>query len=373
VAIALWLAAAGEASAHALLLSADPAPGALLASAPPAVRLQFSEPVSAAGPGLTVVAPSGRRASRTVRVAGADVSTAVAGEERGTYVVTWEVVSPDTHPSRGQFQFSVGFRGPPAAGQDLGADVGSAPPAGLLLQTLGRWLHFIGLALALGVPAFQLLVQPSRDPRLERLLLAGVGMLAAAEPVALAGQSVTLGLAPQDLITTGFGRVLGLRLGGAFLLWTALGAIREAGRGRALLMLVGAAILFADGLGAHRIAGLPDLATFALGAVHEGAMAVWMGGLVAVLATGEGGRRFGPIALACFLTLVASGGLLALGHLSGPQDLLGSPYGVVLGVKVVAVAGAALIAVVGARRIETVALSGVLVLAALLASLPPPR
>jgi len=189
----------------------------------------------------------------------------------------------------------------------------------------------------------------------------------------LAAQAVSLELPPQDLIASSFGRVLGLRLGGAFLLWTAVGAVREAGRGRPLMLGLGAAIVFADGLAGHRIVGLPDVAAFALGAVHEAAMAVWVGGLVALLVVREGARRFGQVALACFLTLVASGALLALAHLRGPGDLIASAYGFVLAFKVAAVAAAALIALLGARRLEALALSGVLVLAALLVSLPPPR
>jgi putative copper export protein len=184
---------------------------------------------------------------------------------------------------------------------------------------------------------------------------------------------VSLGLAPQDLVTTSFGRVLGLRLGGAFLLWTAAGAVREAGRGRPLMLGLGAAIVFADGLAGHRIVGVGDLAAFALGGVHEAAMAVWVGGLLAVLVVREGGRRFGAVALGCFLTLAASGALLALAHLRGPGDLVTTAYGVVLAAKLGAVAAAALIALLGARRVEALALSGVLVLAALLVSLPPPR
>jgi putative copper export protein len=251
--------------------------------------------------------------------------------------------------------------------------VGAVSPAGLLLQTLARWLHFCGLALALGTVAFQVLVRPARDPRLDRLLLAGVGLLAAAEPVALVAQAISLGLPPQDLVASSFGRVLGLRLGGAFLLWTAAGAVREAGRGRPLMLGLGAAILFADGLAGHRIVGVADLVTFALGAVHEGAMAIWTGGLVALLIVREGATRFGVVALASFLVLVVSGALLAVSHLRGPGDLAGSAYGIVLVLKVAAVAAAALIAWLKARRIESVALAGVLALAALLTSLPPPR
>jgi copper transport protein len=297
----------------------------------------------------------------------------VASEERGTYLVRWQVVSEDTHPSRGQFTFSVGQAGPPPAGEDLSGDVGAVPPAGLLLQALARWLHFCGLAFAIGTVAFRVLVRPAGGAdRLDRLFLAGVGLLAVAEPVALAAQAVSLDLAPEDLVASGFGRVLGLRLGGAFLLWAAAGAVRQEGRGRSLLLAVGAAIVFADGLAGHRIVGVPDVAAFALGAVHEGAMAVWVGGLAAVLAVREGAARFGVIALACFLILVASGALLAFAHLRSPGDV-GSAYGLVLAAKVAAVAAAALIAWLRARRLEVLALAGVLALAALLVSLPPPR
>jgi copper transport protein len=365
---------ARQALAHALLVAANPAPGSLLTAPPTTVELRFSEPVTAAGAGLSVLAPSGRLVSHGgARAAGAELSVGLAASEQGTYLVSWEVVSQDTHPSRGQFTFSVGFRGPAPAGENLGADVGAVSPAGLLLQSLARWLHFCGLAMALGTLAFQVLVRPAPDPRLDRLLLAGVGVLAAAEPVALVAQAVSLELAPQDLLATSFGRVLGLRLGGAFLLWTAAAAVREAGRGRALMLVLGVAIVFADGLAGHRIVGLPDVAAFALGAVHEGAMAVWVGGLVALLVVREGARRFGRVAVACFLTLVASGALLALAHLRGPGDLATSAYGAVLVLKVAAVAAAALIALLGGRRLEALALSGVLLLAALLVSLPPPR
>jgi copper transport protein len=320
-----------------------------------------------------VLTPSGRLASRGVRSSGRELRTQLAAEERGTYLVRWQVVSEDTHPSRGQFTFSVGHAGPPPAAEDLRGDVGAVPPAGLLLQALARWLHFCGLAFAIGTVAFRVLVRPTgASDRLDRLFLVGVGLLAAAEPVALAAQAVSLDLAPEDLVASNFGRVLGLRLGGAFLLWAAAGAVRQEGRGRSLLLAVGVAIVFADGLAGHRIAGVPDVAAFALGAVHEAAMAVWVGGLAALLLVREGAARFGVIALACFLTLVVSGALLAFAHLHGPGDL-GSAYGLVLAVKVAAVAAVALIAWLRARRLEVLALAGVLALAALLVSLPPPR
>jgi copper transport protein len=364
--------------AHASLVGADPAPGAVLATPPAAITLRFSEAVTAAGPGISVIAPSGRPVGTgPVRVAGTTMSTAFRAAGEGTYLVSWQVISVDTHPSRGQLTFSVGHPSPVPAGDNLSADVGDVSPAGLLLQALGRWLHLIGMALAFGVIAFQAMVLPDAETgaarRLDRLVGAGVALLIAAEPVALAGQAVSLGVVAGDLVVSSFGRVVGLRLGGALLLWAALSAVREAGRGRSALLALGAGLALVDALAGHRIAGWPDVTAFLLGATHEGAMAVWAGGLVAVLVARAGAARFGRLALGSFGVLVVSGALLALVHLRGPADLLTTTYGSVLAVKLVAVGAAAAIAGLGARRLEAAAVAGVVALAGLLVSLPPPR
>jgi copper transport protein len=366
-----------QALAHASLVAADPPPGALLARAPAAITLRFSEPVTPAGPGLTVVAPSGRLLQTRLQVAGTRMAASFSGAAEGTYLVRWEIIASDTHPSRGQFTFSVGRTSAVPAGDSLGADVGAVSPAGLLLQGLARWLHFLGLALTFGVIAFRVLALPDAAPgqaaRLDRLVGAGIALLLVAEPVALIAQAASLGLVATDLLASSFGRVLGLRLGAALLLWAAVGAVRQAGRGRAAVLALGVGLTLVDGLAGHRLSGLPDAAAFALSATHEGAMAVWVGGLAGVLATHAGAARFGRVALVALGVLTLSGAALALSHLRGPGDLAGSTYGVVLVVKVVAVGAAAAIAGLGARRPEAVALAGVLALAGLLVSLPPPR
>jgi len=364
--------------AHASLLAADPTPGTVLPSAPSAITLRFSEAVTAAGPGISVIGPSGQPVDGgSVRVAGTTMSAPFRAAGDGTYLVRWQVIAADTHPSRGQFTFSVGHTSPVPAGEDLSADVGAVSQAGLLLQALGRWLHLIGMALAFGVIAFRALVLPNAGAaparRLDRLVGAGVALLIVAEPVALAGQAVSLGVVAGDLVVSSFGRVLGLRLGGALLLWAALSAVREAGRGRAALLALGAGLTLLDGLAGHRIAGWPDIGAIVLSATHEGAMIVWAGGLAAVLVAGAGADRFGRVALASFGVLVASGAALAVAHLRGPDDLVGTTYGAVLAVKVAAAGAAAVIAGLGARRVEAAALAGVVALAGLLVSLPPPR
>lgn len=373
-AVVIALAPSRPVFAHALLVASDPAPGAVLQSAPSEVSLRFSEPVTAAGAGLSVLAPSHRPAGRgAARATGTRLSVALAASEEGTYLVRWEVIAQDTHPSRGELTFSIGRVGPAPTSDELRADIGAVSPVGLGLQASARWLHFLGLALGFGVVAFQVLAWPAPSRRLDRLVMAGVVLLALAEPMALAGQSASLGLPPQDLVASSFGRAAALRLGGALLLWAAAGAVRMAGRGRPGLLALGGAVTLADGLAGHRIAGLPDLGAFALGAVHEAAMAVWMGGLAALLAVREGTERFRWIAAGALAMLVVSGALLAAAHLRSFADLAATPYGAVLAVKVAALGGVLVFAWMRARRGEGAALAGVLALAGLLVSLPPPR
>lgn len=350
----------------------------MLPSAPATITLRFSEAVTAAGPGITVVAPDGRLvAAGPVRASGRTLTAAFRGTAEGTYLVRWQVIAADTHPGRGQLTFSVGHTTAAPAGDELNLDLGSVAPAGLLLQGLARWLHFIGMALAFGVIAFRLLALPDPEPaagrRLDLLVGAGIALLVAAEPVAMAGQAVSIGVVAGDLLTSSFGRVLGLRLGGALLLWASLDAVGDSRRGRSALLVLGAGVALADGLAGHRIAGLPDVAALALGAVHEGAMAIWLGGLAGVLVVRAGAARFRGPALASFAVLVGSGALLALAHLRGPADVAGTAYGGVLAAKVLAAGAAAVIAGLGARRVEAAALAGVVALAGLLVSLPPPR
>lgn len=360
----------------------------VLAQAPREVRITFSEPVTAFGRGLDVVAPSGRLVSGGVVGKGDTLSVPVEAVEQGTYLVEWRVVAQDTHPSRGTYSFSVGRTGPTPAGLATGADLGSVAPFGLLLQALGRWLHFLGFALAFGTLAFQLLVVREAEPapRVRRLVGAGIVLLVLAEPVALAGQAASLGsLDPAsmaDVLGSAFGRVLALRLAAPLLLWGMLGALRQVGwRGAWTVLVLGGALAVVDGLGGHAIRGLPAPAAYLLTAVHVGSMAAWVGGFAGLMAS-AGRRRllagFGRFAAAAAGLLVASGGALALVHLRSPDDLASSAYGLTLAIKVLAVAVTLAAAWWGLRRgrsgrPEALALAGVVALASLLASLPPPR
>jgi copper transport protein len=150
-------------------------------------------------------------------------------------------------------------------------------------------------------------------------------------------------------------------------------------------LVLGCLLALVDGLSGHTIRGVPVAASVFLTAVHEAAMVAWVGGLAALLAVIGAAEdrsslvaRFGRVAALAIAVLVVSGATLALVHLRAPADLLLTSYGLVLAIKLVAVALALWFAWSGLRtlrsgRPELLAMGGVLALAALVASLPPPR
>jgi copper transport protein len=377
------------------VVSVVPVPGAILTALPPVIRIEFSEPITPFGRGIDVYAPDGRRVSGSAIAYGTALVGPIAefqGYPEGTYLVEWRIVAQDTHPSRGSYTFSVGHPGPAPAGAAQGGDLGAVAPLGLLLQALARWLHFLGFALSFGVLAFVLLVLRELQPpaRLRRLVYLGIALLVAAEPVALVAQAASLGTIDSpslaDVLGSAFGRVLALRLAAALVLWGILGAPRETlGAGMWSVLVLGALLAGVDGLSGHTIRDLPAAAAVLLTAVHEGSMVVWVGGFAALLAVVGAApdrralvKRFGRLAAVSVGALILSGGLLALAHLKAPADLALSAYGLTLAIKVLAVGVALGLAWATLRsrrpgRPELLALIGVLALAALLASLPPPR
>jgi copper transport protein len=282
-------------------------------------------------------------------------------------VVTWQTLASDTHPSRGAFSFIVGQ---PSANPYLaalsGGEIGTATPLGFALQAVARWLHFLGFALAFGTVAYQVLTR--REPRLRRLVIAGVVLLIAAEPVALVAQLASLsfdGDTAIAVLASGFGRLLGLRLGIAFLVWALL-ALESPWP----VLGLGAVMALIDGASAHAIPGLPG-AGLLLDAIHVAAMGIWVGGLVALLFAPD--RRFRPYAIGAFAVAIGTGLLLALAHLGSPAAVVTTGYGLALLVKAAVVASAVALAVLGRRRIEVGMAMLILVMAAVLVSLPPPR
>ncbi len=349
-------------SAHAQLIGSNPAPGAILDTLPASVELDFSESVTPAGRGISVYGPDGRLVnSAPAHAQGTRLSVPVGAGTEGTYAVIWTVIAADTHPSRGMLTFSVGHPSSVRAPGLGGGDVGLVSPLGFVLQALGRFFHFAGFALGFGAATYALFV--ARDSRPLRLAGAGAALLLVAEPLALLAQTASLdpaqtfdGDALTGVLASAFGRVLGLRVAAALLLWAVLGALRQAPWLRWSM---------------HAIPALPQPLGLALNAVHVAAMGLWVGGVAAFATTPAGGFR--RVAVWSAGLLIASGAALALLHFASPLQTMTTAYGATLMVKLPLVAAALWLAWRARRRGELVALMAVLAAAAALVSLPPPR
>lgn len=116
------LSGAPVASAHATLISSDPAPDTSLAESPATVSATFSEDLQTAFASMTVVGPDGNLWSTgEPRVHGpvAEVDVRPLGPA-GTYTANYRVTSADGHVISGSWSFDLtvaetGTPGPPVA------------------------------------------------------------------------------------------------------------------------------------------------------------------------------------------------------------------------------------------------------------------
>lgn len=102
--------AATQAFAHAFLSRAQPGVGTTVNAAPSELQLTFTEDVVAAFSGVRVATAAGAPVPAGKAVVGpADtLHVRLAHALRpGTYVVSWHVISVDTHHTQGTYKFTV--------------------------------------------------------------------------------------------------------------------------------------------------------------------------------------------------------------------------------------------------------------------------
>ncbi|MER5861869.1 FixH family protein [Kitasatospora sp. NPDC002040] len=175
----LLIGGAGTASAHATLVSTDPANNAVVPTAPGSVTLTFSEGVSLSPDSVRVLGPDGAAVDSgdpghlDGRAATARVALK-SGLANGTYTVAWRAVSEDSHPIGGAYTFSIGAPSATtvsaAALQDVKADGVVAFAYGT-----GRTIAYAAFALLAGATAFVLLCWPAGAAvrSVQRLLMTG--------------------------------------------------------------------------------------------------------------------------------------------------------------------------------------------------------
>lgn len=359
------LAGPAGASAHAVLLETRPANDAIVDESPTEVVLRFDEPVETALGSIRVFDASGERVDdETISQPRPElVSVAVGDElERGTYTVTWRVISADSDPISGAFVFHVQEPGEQPAG--IAAQVLEGTPLLVsIAYTGGRFLDFTLLLFCAGGIAALLYALRTVDDRLRRRLLSILaGAAAALALVALLGLPLQAAAAGGLSLGEAFrwdavSSVAETRFGTASLVRAALAATlavlalalrARTGRGASVLQAVAA--LLAVGLiltpPASGHASVAGPVAFAADVAHVLAAATWTGGLAFVvlalvfameerwpLAT-RSVPRFSTMALVSVAILLVAGsinGWLQLGALRGLWE---TQYGLLLLAKI---------------------------------------
>ena len=384
----LVVAWAAPAFAHATLQQTSPSAGQVLDRSPKRVTLGFDESVEVALGAIRVYNSKGERLEigSPSHPGGQQSQVQVDVPKLGddSYVVTWRVISADSHPVSGAFTFQVGQGA--AAGnlqsltQRLLANQGGDTTVGFL-YAVARFGVFASLALLIGATAFLVLVWPAgrASKGAARLVWAGwigavvttvvgiglEGAYAAALPVSDALKPSVI----SDVLDTRFGRVWLLRL---VLLLVAIPLLRLLVNRRPVAeyplprwwrpaaAVLGVGLLLTPGLSGHAGTGRWVPLAIIADVAHVGGVALWLGGLVVLLAVvlrrnhleelREVVPRFSRLALGAICVIVVSGAFQAWRQLGSLSNLRDTDYGKLLAAKLIAF-GALIITAAFSREI----------------------
>lgn len=370
------LAIAGQALAHASLMSSDPADGAVLDVVPTEIVLRFTEPVDPVDDAIRLLDGTGARVTVAAvdQSLGADTMRVELPElADGTYAIGWSAVSADSHPIGGAYVFSIG-----AASTNPGslllaqARESSTTAGGGVFMLLGRWASATGLAVVVGVLLTIGWLAPEQvgSRRSGRVLAAGAVLAGIGTVVMIASQSSLLNgsWSPagwSDVLDTRSGRWWFARLVPVALAPAAIrlrSALTVTRRGRFTTGAASVATLAVYAAGGHAVTGRWVAIGFAATVAHLAAMAIWIGALV-VLATVvvparlmRAARSFSPLAFAIVAVLAVSGTVNAVRQLSSVGDFTDTSYGRWLLVKLAVVV--VVITIAGISR-QTLAMAAV--------------
>ncbi|MEU3507566.1 copper resistance protein CopC [Streptomyces longwoodensis] len=369
-AVAALLVGAGPAAAHAALTGSDPAQGTVVDTAPTQVSLTFSEKVATTDGSLRVLDPKGKRVDtgRPANVSGTTYAVQLhAGLPDGTYTVTYQVVSEDSHPVAGAYTFSIGAPSRTSvsvSGQEVGGGVVGA------LYGFGRYLSYAGYIVLVGGAAFVLACWPRGTSvrAVQRLVVSGWLALTAATLflLLLRGSYTGSGKVADVFDLNLLGDVLQTKTGAALvsrLLLLAAAALfiavlfgaydkrddeekRDLTFGLAIGGVVVAAGLAASwAMAEHASTGLQPGIAMPVDVLHLIAVATWLGGLATLLVAlyrapadqpveAAAVRRFSTVAFGSVVALVATGTYQSWRQLGSWSAFTDTRYGQLLLVKI---------------------------------------
>jgi copper transport protein len=285
------------AAAHANLVGSEPANGTILDDPPEQVVLRFSEPVRLIPERILVVGPDGATVGGGEPTADGGEVTVPLDEVKdiGTYLVSYRVISQDSHPVFGSVTYSLGA--PSEVPQVPAGAAGTADPVVKVAVGVNKYLGYAGLVLVVGPAVTLAMLWPGRLSRRgpARVLWTGIGLLAAStlagpwlQAAYTTGEPLlrTTGAALQEVLASAYGAAHVVRLG---VLVSVAILVRTLVAGRAargdLLLLAGLGVV---GLGTWPVAGHPVASplpgvSVVVGTVHVAAASLWIGGLVVLV------------------------------------------------------------------------------------------
>jgi copper transport protein len=366
---------ATPAFAHAVILQTTPNAGQVLTTSPKTITLRYNESVEADLGSVRVFDQNGNRVDTgsPTKPSADVVSVAVRARlTDGSYVVTWRVISADTHPVQGAFAFQVG----------TAANATSPKIAALATRLLGketsdktvgvlygvdRGVLFGGLTLLLGGALFCVIVWPAarRLRRTRQIVWAGWIATAVATLGGILLQGPYGAALPlrdvveldvlRDVVDSRFGHLSIARL---LLLILAVPLLRmllrrEDGATQPrwwtpASVVVAVGIPLTISLAGHAHTG--DYTAIAVPAdvLHLLAMAAWVGGIIVLTLAVFPGRnvdelrevvpRFGRLGYVCVGTLLVTGTFQGWRQVRSLDALRNTDYGQLLIVKIAIVA-----------------------------------
>jgi copper transport protein len=352
LASALALGLAGPALSHAVLLGSTPRADASLDSSPPQIIFNFNEYV---GPifikildrtGLEVGDPDAWRAD------GNDIIMPLTGElPNGTYIVTYRVISADTHPVGGSVIFAVGED---VAAIDDVAAAGGQTSGWVVAVAINRFLQYGAMMVAAGAGLFAVWMTVPGAVQLSVFTMGRMAATVAAVTYILAlgfgGAEMVLGgpsaFFSADAWSQGFGSTLGpsalIGIAGLLILFFAFAKGSES-KSNAMLML-GSVVSVASFLVTGHAATAPPAWMMApVVAVHLFCASFWIAALYPLAKTtqeaditqaGAVMTQFSDRAVWTVGALFISGALITWNQVESPANLFSTDYGLRLAAKI---------------------------------------
>jgi copper transport protein len=352
------LTAVPSAFAHAILQESNPSNNSVVRTSPKTVSLRFNEAVETAFGSIRVYDCGGGRVDSGKILRPSKDSVAVQIDRRlarGTYTVTWRVISADSHPVAGAFVFNVKKATPGGSCKQV---FGAKTPGTIdALFKFVRALDFALILLVVGGAIALAAVLRSAAPQLRTRLFRILAGLSFGLVVAAA-----LCIVLQGAVAGGFGlseafrwdtvhSVLQTRFGHAFL-WQigiaiVVGAVAlMASRSRRLEFLPLLALLLLPTISAAGHARTSGAWALVFDMTHIAAASTWVGGLgftvLALLLAGEDRwplasravPRFSILAVVSVVTLIVAGSLRGYQEVRAFHGLWDTTYGQLLLVKI---------------------------------------